>query len=113
MLAFPSALRALLCTVDIQRRTVVASTPDPAIALRVRIAVHTGEVIRAADDFFGRHVVLAARLASHAGGGETLVSELTRGLVAGADDVRFGPPRDLALRGLSGIHRAYPLLWRE
>ena len=75
--------------------------------------MHTGEVIRAADDFFGRHVVLAARLASHAGGGETLVSELTRELVAGADDVRFGPPRDLVLRGLSGVHRAYPLLWRE
>jgi class 3 adenylate cyclase len=113
MLAFPSALRALLCTVDIQRRTRVESTPHPAIALRLRIAVHTGEVIRAADDFFGRHVVLAARLASHAGGGETLVSELTRELVAGADDVRFGPPRDLVLRGLSGVHRAYPLLWRE
>jgi class 3 adenylate cyclase len=113
MLAFPSALRALLCTVDIQRRAGVQVTPDPAIALRVRIAVHTGEVIRAAGDFFGRHVVLAARLASHAAGGETLVSELTRELVAGADDVRFGPPRDLVLRGLTGVHRAYPLLWRE
>jgi class 3 adenylate cyclase len=117
MLAFPSALRALRCSVDIQRGTSAEVAADAAcelpIALRVRIAVHTGEVIRAADDFFGRHIVLAARLASHAGGGETLVSQLTRELVAGSDDIHFGPPRDLALRGLSGIHRAYPLLWGE
>jgi class 3 adenylate cyclase len=117
MLAFPSALRALRCTVDIQRGTSAEVAADAAcdlpIALRVRIAVHTGEVIRAADDFFGRHIVLAARLASHAGGGETLVSQLTRELVAGSDDMHFGPPRDLELRGLSGIHRAYPLLWGE
>jgi class 3 adenylate cyclase len=113
MLAFPSALRALLCTVDIQRRTRIEPTPDPGVALRLRMAVHTGDVIRAAGDFFGRHVVLASRLASHAAGGETLVSELTRELVAGSDEVHFGPPRDLVLRGLAGVHRAYPLLWRD
>lgn len=113
MLAFPSALRALLCAIDIQRRTALGIPSSPAVSLRVRIAAHTGEVIRTADDFFGRHVVLAARLAGHAAGGETLVSDLTRELVAGADGLRFGPPRDLVLRGLSGIHRAYPLLWEE
>lgn len=113
MLAFPSALRALLCAIDIQRRTRLGIASSPAVSLRVRIAVHTGEVIRTADDFFGRHVVLAARLAGHAAGGETLVSDLTRELVAGSDGLHFGPPRELVLRGLSGIHRAYPLLWEE
>ena len=43
--------------------------------VRVRIGLHTGEAIREEGDFFGRSVILAARIAAQARGGEILVSE--------------------------------------
>jgi class 3 adenylate cyclase len=46
--------------------------------VRVRIGLHVGTVIREAGDFFGRTVILAARVASTAAAGEILVSEAVR-----------------------------------
>ena len=41
--------------------------------IKVRIGLHTGEAIRQADDFYGRNVILAARIGAAADGGEILV----------------------------------------
>ncbi len=63
MLAFQSARRALECAIAIQRAVTEAHS-EPAI--RVRMGLHTGEALRDADDFHGRDVVLAARIADQA-----------------------------------------------
>ena len=75
--------------------------------LRVRIGLHTGEMIRESNDFFGRNVVLAARIAAQARGGEILVSALLRDLTTCFGEFSFDEERVIALKGLSGLHRVF------
>jgi class 3 adenylate cyclase len=60
--------------------------------MRVRIALHTGEVIPKAANRFGKTGMLAARIAAQARGGQILVSAKVRELTDRAGDLRFGPP---------------------
>ena len=67
MLAFGSARKALQCAAEIQRALAQRNeSADEQIA--VRIGLHTGEAIKEADDFFGKNVILAARIAGQAPG---------------------------------------------
>ena len=52
------------------------------------------------------------RIADLADGGEILTSSLTNELVTSAGDLRFQAPRDVALKGFSGTHRVFPLVWQ-
>jgi class 3 adenylate cyclase len=81
MLAFSSVRRAVACAQVIQRDMSTAF-PDDSPPIRIRIGVHTGDAIQEADRFFGTTVHYAARVASQALGGEVLVSNLVRELVA-------------------------------
>lgn len=78
--------------------------------LSVRIGVHTGDVLRQGEDFFGRHVNLAARIASAAAPGEILVSSLVRGLVAGDKELGFVGPREVSLKGFEQAESVYALV---
>jgi class 3 adenylate cyclase len=132
MLAFQSARRALQCAVAIQRalaernnavgaplgeeRGAGGATPGVGAAagataepLRVRIGLHTGEAIKEGEDFFGKHVNLAARVAGQAQGGEVLVSGLLKALVESSGDLMWGDPRTAELKGLSGDHEIWPV----
>ena len=71
--------------------------------------MHRGEVIREADDFFGRTVIVGARVASAAVGGEVLVTDDVRTVTQ--DQFGFGAVRELALKGLSDSYPAAPLDW--
>jgi class 3 adenylate cyclase len=73
----------------------------------IRIGLHTGEALKDHDDFFGRHVILAARIAAQAEGGEILVSALLKDLTESSGEFTFDDGRDLALKGLAGTHRVY------
>ena len=53
----------------------------------------TGEALREADKFFGRTVILAARIAAQADGGEILVSSLVRELTQSLGEIRFSAAR--------------------
>jgi class 3 adenylate cyclase len=70
MAAFSSARRALRCAVEIQQALTEQNRAHPETPLHVRIGIHTSEVIAEDDDYFGAGVVLAARIARAAGGGE-------------------------------------------
>jgi adenylate cyclase len=105
MLAFASARRAVFCAKDIQVR-VGGAFADASPPIRVRIGVHTGDVLHEADRFFGTTVNYAARVASHALGGEVLVSSLVHDLVDGSG-VEFLESRDVELKGLDGTHRLF------
>ncbi|MDQ3934467.1 MAG: AAA family ATPase, partial [Actinomycetota bacterium] len=113
MVAFSSAAAAVECAVAIQRAFAAHAEEHPGDAMRVRIGLHTGEAIRERDDFFGRNVILAARIAAKARGGEVLVSSLLKELTEMAAEVRFGEPRELTLKGLSGTYRVHAVEWEE
>jgi class 3 adenylate cyclase len=108
LLAFPSARRALHCAIDLQR---ALTRRESDLELRVRIGLHTGEVLRDADTFFGKTVIQAFRVADLAVGGEILASSLTRDLVASAGDIRFETSRSVVLKGLEGEHTVYAVTW--
>jgi class 3 adenylate cyclase/tetratricopeptide (TPR) repeat protein len=111
MIAFSSARRGLDCAIAIQRALAARIEEGAEEPIRVRMGLHTGEAIRERDDFFGRNVVLAARIAAQAHGGEILVSSLLRDLTESAGDVAFGEPRELDLKGLSGTHVVHSVEW--
>jgi len=112
MLSFPSARAAIDATVSVQRALATLARSRPADAVRVRVGVHTGEAIRnEGGDLFGRHVILAARVAGAADGGEILVSSLVRELVESRGDLTFGEPREVGLKGFSTPQTVHPVIW--
>jgi class 3 adenylate cyclase len=106
MIAFPSTAFALRCGSAIQQRL---ATSYQGTRMRVRIGLHAGEALRHSDDFYGRTVVIAARIADLALGGEILVSELVHELARGLGTFHFGEPRTAHLKGLDGEFHLYPL----
>ena len=107
MVAFQSAKKGLDCAIAIQKAFDGHNAAEGK-HVKVRIGLHAGEVIKDNDDFYGKNVILASRVAGKAVGGEILVSSLLRQLVessVGADT--FGEPREVELKGLSGTHVVY------
>ena len=111
MLAFPSARAAVLCSIEIMRALETHARSRPTDALRVRIGMHAGEAIVEDGDLFGKPVVLAARIANQARGGEILVSSLVREIVESRGDLTFGTTRRAELKGLGGGHSLHPVDW--
>ena len=119
MVAFQSAGKSLACAVGIQQ-ALGALTPGPSPTaagegketVRVRIGLHAGEVIKEGEDFFGRNVIMAARVASKAQGGEILASGVLKALLAGSD-VSWGEKRTVELKGLSGKHEIWAVNWSQ
>jgi adenylate cyclase len=105
MLAFSSARRAVASARAIQRE-ITAIFADDSPPIRIRIGIHTGDAIQEADRFFGATVHYAARIASQAFGGEVLVSNLVRELVANSG-VEFTESREVELKGFDGTHRLF------
>ena len=113
MLAFSSGRRGLQCAMALQRSFAAYSGEHPEYPVRVRIGLHAGEVVREADDFFGRNVILASRIADQANGGQILVSSLLKELTESAGDLEFGTGHDVKLKGLTGTTRIYPVIWDQ
>jgi len=111
MLAFPSARSAVMCSIEIMRALEAHGRSRPTDALRVRIGMHAGEAIVEDGDLFGKPVVLAARIASQAHGGEILVSSLVREIVESRGDLLFGETRRVELKGLAGAHTLHAVDW--
>jgi class 3 adenylate cyclase len=78
----------------------------------VRIGLNAGEPIEEDEDLFGTAVNLAARIAAKAGGGEILVSDVVRQLVAGKKFL-FNDRGETELRGFEDPVRLYEVSWRE
>jgi predicted ATPase/class 3 adenylate cyclase len=81
--AFDSAAAGAQAATDAQRHFVREG-------LQVRMSLHTGEVLRVGDDFRGRPLNRAARIAAIAHGGQILVSSVTAHLLrTGPDPVEL------------------------
>lgn len=104
MASFGSATKALECAVAIQEAMVSSD-------VRVRIGLNAGEPIAEDDDLFGTAVIVAARIAAQAQGGEILVSDVVRQLVAGKGFL-FNDRGDHALKGFQEPVRVFEVRWR-
>ncbi len=111
MLAFPDPREALEFAAAVQRAFAERDREGSGERLRVRMGLHTGEVIAEEGDFFGKNVILAARIAAQAAGGEILVSEQMRHVADGSDGIEFDAGRELELKGLAGTHRVFSARW--
>jgi class 3 adenylate cyclase len=107
MIAFPSARRAIECARAIQTAIARDLGNHQSGPIHVRIGLHTGEAIRQESDFYGKNVVVAARIADQAKGGEILVSSVVKQLTESAGDVDFEDAREVELAGLAGTHALY------
>jgi len=113
MLCFRSAHSAIFCAIGIQR-DLARSEWCADYEFRERMGMHTGEVVMDdSGDLFGKHVVVAARIAALADGGEILVSSLVRQIAEPRGTVTFVSPRDVELRGISGVETVWTVNWRE
>ncbi len=102
--AFRNATDAIACGLDVQRAFAAEVWPD-AKPVRVRMAIHTGDVLlRDAGNYFGPTIIRCARLRSLAVGGQILVSSTTRSVVADAvaSEIEF---HDLGSHRLKGLDR--------
>jgi class 3 adenylate cyclase len=126
MASFGSATKALECAIAIQR-AFAADNPSvgaqraaplrPDTGIRVRIGLNAGEPIAEDDpdgrgDLHGTAVITAARIAAQANGGEILVSNVVRELVAGKGFL-FSDRGDHALKGFEEPARVYEVRWTE
>ena len=105
MYVFPAATPALIAAVRIQQRTAGSGH-----SLKLRAGVHTGDVIKEADDYLGLTVNKAARVAAAAEGEQILVSTSTADSV-NSRQFKFGTPFAVKLKGISGTHNLIPLHW--
>jgi eukaryotic-like serine/threonine-protein kinase len=113
MIAFPDPCEALECAIDVQRAFAERERSGEAEVLRVRMGLHTGEVISEEGDYFGKNVIVAARIAAEANGGEILVSEELRETAAreNGNRLRFDDGREVELKGLAGRRRVFRAEW--
>jgi predicted ATPase/class 3 adenylate cyclase len=99
---FPSALNAVSAAAQAQR--TLAATPWPeGSSVNVRMGLHSGEGRLGGDNYLGLDVNRAARIAAAGHGGQVLLSDATRALVA--QDL----PEGLRVRAL-GEHRLKDLV---
>jgi predicted ATPase/class 3 adenylate cyclase len=94
---FPSALDAVSAAAQAQRALTATPWPDGS-SVKVRMGLHSGEGRLGGDNYVGLDVNRAARIAAAGHGGQVLLSDATRALVA--NDL----PGGLRLRDL-GEHR--------
>jgi len=111
MASFSSGTRALECAIAMQRAFAEhnESAEEP---IRVRIGLNAGEPIAEEEDLFGTAVILAARIAAKAEGGEILAANVVRELAAGKGFL-FSDRGDVALRGFEDPVRLYEVRWGE
>jgi adenylate cyclase len=70
--------------------------------LAVRIGIHVGPAVSRDGDYFGRNVALAARVAAHAIGGQTLITEPVRDAIVDDTAVQIEECGPVSLKGISG-----------
>ena len=110
LVVFPEAGGAVGAAVRAQLGLAAASWPENA-SVRVRIGIHSGSGTLGGDDYVGIDINRAARIASAAHGGQVLISDATRALVADRlpDGVRLQSLGSYRLKDLPGAERLWQL----
>jgi class 3 adenylate cyclase len=107
---FSSAHKALDCAVALQR-AFAARNASGAEPLLIRAGLNAGEPIIEDDDLFGTSVIVASRICGQAGGGEIVVSDVVRQLVAGKG-FQFADRGEVTLKGFEDPVRLSEVRWQ-
>ncbi len=107
--SFPSAHAGLHAAVELQK---AFGAGEDGRELALRVGVHSGFVIANPDQLMGRNVVLAARIAGQAQGGEILVSSTLKQYTENDSSFSFEPRGEHHFKGLLGEHALYEVQWR-
>jgi predicted ATPase/class 3 adenylate cyclase len=119
---FRSAADAVNAAVTVQRELASADWPE-GVSVAVRIGLHTGDGVLGGDNYMGVDVHRAARISAAGYGGQVLLSDATRGLVAshlpegvelrdlGRHRLKDLPdPENLTQLVIEGLPNAFPAL---
>jgi class 3 adenylate cyclase len=104
MASFASAHAGLRCAIEIQKAFDGKLKP--------RVGLHSGFLMADANAFYGRNVVLAARIGDHAKGGEILVSDTLREYTSTDPSFTFHERKPVRFKGLIGSHKISEVAWR-
>jgi class 3 adenylate cyclase len=109
--AFPRARDAVVAAAAAQRALASHRWPHGA-KIRVRMGLHTGEPSAGAEGYLGLDVARAARICSAGHGGQVLLSQTTRALIAGdePDGVGVLDLGEHRLKNLQQPERIYQLV---
>jgi adenylate cyclase len=110
MVAFDSAHAALRCAIDLQSSLADRTVPGGERPLRLRVGLHTGFVITNDEQMYGRNVVLGARIAGCAKGGEITVSSTVKDYTQTDPNFRFEERGERRFKGVLGEHQVYAVL---
>lgn len=108
--SFGSAHAGLHAGVDLQR--TFTGSPGEHQSLSIRVGLHSGFILGNPEQMMGRNVVLAARIAAQAKGGEILVSSAAKEYTATDPSFRFEEHGEYHFKGLLGEHQLFSVLWR-
>jgi class 3 adenylate cyclase len=109
--SFNSAHAGLHAALELQR-ALAGTAPIDGPALELRVGVHSGFVIANPDQLLGRNVVLTARIAAQAEGGEVLVSSTLKQYTESDPSFSFEFRGEHHFKGLHGEHAVYAVPWR-
>jgi class 3 adenylate cyclase len=112
MVAFPSARRAVLCAIDIQRKIAEQNRDNPDRPLILRMGLNAGDVLRDDQDLFGAAVNLAARIAEKAKGNQILMSELVKELAGPYPGFKSADRGKHSIKGFPGRYKIYEVTWQ-
>ena len=111
---FGAAREAIACAQGIHRIARTQSSPPrvgeglgEGSALLLHVGIHAGDVIREDNNVYGGAVNIAARVASEAAAGETLVSGTVRDLARTSAGVSFEDRGERELKGVGEPVRLY------
>jgi DNA-binding NarL/FixJ family response regulator/class 3 adenylate cyclase len=106
MVAFPSAVSAVRCAVDMQRAAADAGH-------ELRVGLDAGEPLPEGEDLYGTPVIVASRLCDSAARGEILASEVVCRVAGPRIPEPIQPVAALRLRGVADRVAAGQVAWRE
>jgi adenylate cyclase len=113
MIVSNSAHAAVRCAIDMQRSFTPLGSEQAGPALQLRIGLHTGAVITGDENLYGRNVLLGARIASLAAGGEILVSAKAKEYTETDPSFHFIAHGEHHFKGLHGEHELFAVLWEQ
>ena len=111
MASFGSAIGAVACAIALQLRFAVHND-SAGQQLLIRVGMNAGEPISEDDDLFGTAVIAAARIGAQAHGGQILVSDVVRQLVAGKG-FSFTDRGEVHLQGFDDPMRLHEVRWEK
>lgn len=114
LMAFPDPLAALACALRIERSLRLEPERYHAESVRVRMAVHSGRVLRDGGSYFGRNVIVPYRLLERIDAGWIALTEPAARVLPAAVRAGLGRAHGFRPKGLRkevryvAIHAAEP-----